>query len=421
MTTMTGSAAAEAARLRELHSYGVLDSAAERDFDDIAVLAGQVCATPIALVTLVDEDRQWFKAHVGLPVCQTSRDSSFCAHAIHGDGILEVPDALLDARFADNPLVLGDPHIRFYAGAPLVTPSGHALGSLCVIDRVPRRLSDAQRDALLILARHVVAELELRRYAHAVTTVNARLQAADRLKDDFLARITHELRTPMTTINGYLEMLADGGLDGEATAQAMAVIRRSSTRLTSLVEDMLVAAQFSTTGMALHIAPLNLSALAHAAVTANAPLAQARGLSLQVQTAGPVPAAGDHARLSQALDRLVLNAIKFTPAGSVTVRAMLDDFDHPALEVSDTGIGIPLEDQHTVLLPFRRTRAVEDQQITGAGLGLSIVKAVVDAHDGELSIDSAPGVGTSIRLTLPAPHPSATSWQQPSTSVAPPR
>ncbi len=154
----------EAARLAVLREYGVLDSLPEPQFDDIAFLASYICGAPIALVSLVDEDRQWFKAKVGIDVAETSRDVAFCAHAIlHPSDLFVVPDALADRRFATNPLVREEPHIRFYAGAPLVSPEGMPLGTLCVFDHVPRMLSEAQTRALGALAREVVIHLELRR------------------------------------------------------------------------------------------------------------------------------------------------------------------------------------------------------------------------------------------------------------------
>jgi PAS domain S-box-containing protein len=156
----------ERERLAALRGYDVLDTPPEQTFDDLALLAAQICGTPISLVSLVDEDRQWFKARVGTETTATTRDVSFCAHAIVGEGMLEVPDTELDPRFLDNPYVTGDDdEIRFYAGAPLVTEEGAALGTLCVLDRRPRRLSEHQREALEALARQVVAQLELHRAA----------------------------------------------------------------------------------------------------------------------------------------------------------------------------------------------------------------------------------------------------------------
>lgn len=159
----------EAARLLALQSYDIMDSAREARYDDITLLASQICRTPIALITLIGEDRQWFKATLGIDATEIRRDLAFCAHAIVApDRVLTVTDARLDARFADNPLVTGEPHVRFYAGAPLVSADGHALGTLCVIDREPRQLDPDQKDALLALSRQVMALLEERRTSAAL-------------------------------------------------------------------------------------------------------------------------------------------------------------------------------------------------------------------------------------------------------------
>jgi two-component system, sensor histidine kinase len=213
----------EAERLAALQRYDILDTDPEQALDEVVQLAATICGTPIALISLVDSSRQWFKARVGLTVMETPRDVSFCAHAICGDGLFIVPDAHRDARFLANPLVLGDPHIRFYAGAPLTTPDGLNLGTLCVIDSRPRELDRVQRDALSALARQAMIQLELRRHVGRANT------------------ITHDLRTPLTSIRGSIGLLASGAV-GDLTPEArelVAVAERNSVRLMSLIDEFL--------------------------------------------------------------------------------------------------------------------------------------------------------------------------------------
>lgn len=169
----------EGERLTALHRYRVLDSTPEEAFDELARLAAMICGTPIALISLVDASRQWFKARIGLEPVETSRDLSFCAHALHCDDVFVVHDTLSDPRFRENPLVTADPKIRFYAGAPLITPEGLKLGTLCVIDRRPRVLNDEQSGALRALARQVMVQLELRRQIVERTVAKGRLRESE--------------------------------------------------------------------------------------------------------------------------------------------------------------------------------------------------------------------------------------------------
>jgi GAF domain-containing protein len=187
----------EAARLAALRSYRILDTEAEQSFDDLTLLASQICGAPIAAISLIDDHRQWFKSRVGLEITEAPRDVAFCVHAITQRSMLVVPDALADERFRDNPLVTGEPHVRFYAGAPLVTPDGHALGTLCIVDRVPRTLSDHERQALDALRRQVEAQLELRRNLQELKRALAARDIAEAAQDQLIK----ELRASVAQIN----------------------------------------------------------------------------------------------------------------------------------------------------------------------------------------------------------------------------
>ncbi len=194
----------ETERLRALRRYKILDTKPEERFDDLTELAAIICGVPISLMTLIDADRQWFKSKVGLEMQETPRAQAFCTHAIMQPDMFVVSDASKDARFAQNPLVTGDPHIRFYAGAPLVSSDGHVLGTMCVIDREPRELNEEQLRALRILSRQVVYHMEMR---NNLEELKAGLKARDQARgpsgdaaadlDEIIAgleRTTKELR-----------------------------------------------------------------------------------------------------------------------------------------------------------------------------------------------------------------------------------
>lgn len=167
----------EAERLKALYEYEILDTQAEKAYDDLTRLATYICRTPIAAITLIDSDRQWLKSKIGISESQTPRDVAFCSHAILESGIMVVPDALDDVRFRDNPLVTDGPKLRFYAGSPITTSGGYKLGTLCVIDTVPRELSNGQMAALRVLGRQVMMQMELRRENRELRAKVAELEA----------------------------------------------------------------------------------------------------------------------------------------------------------------------------------------------------------------------------------------------------
>jgi GAF domain-containing protein len=199
----------ETDRLRALRSYKILDTKPEERFDELTQLAAIICGVPISLISLLDADRQWFKSRFGLDVEETPRAQAFCTHAIMQPEMFVVPDAAKDERFARNPLVTGDPHIRFYAGAPLATRDGHLLGTLCVMDRQPHTLTKEQKTALEILARQVIANIELRSNLQELRDALAARDAADGPSGEAAAGLD-EIMAKLQTVVSDLRAVREG-------------------------------------------------------------------------------------------------------------------------------------------------------------------------------------------------------------------
>lgn len=196
----------EAERIAALNKYQILDTLPEDEYDAITLIASQICGTPIALISLIDPTRQWFKSHHGLDVTETDRDIAFCVHAINEpENLLIIKDASLDERFHDNPLSVSDPNVIFYAGAPLVTPDGYPLGTLCVIDHEPGELDEEQQNALRALAGQVIVLLELRAKNRLLELKNDEISRLNQNLDAFTYRLSHDLKTPIRGIKSITE------------------------------------------------------------------------------------------------------------------------------------------------------------------------------------------------------------------------
>ncbi len=390
--------AGEARRLAALRGLELLDTPSEERFDRITRIAAHTFGVPIALVTLVDHERQWFKACLGLETRQTSRTSSFCARAVESATTLVVTDALTDPRFAANPLVTGDPHIRFYAGHPVRAPTGELVGSLCVIDRVARTFGPAEIDALVDLAALVEAELRSQVFQQAVDA----LQEVDHLTLQFVSAASHELRSPLTSVLGYLEVLltgAAGTLDDVQTGY-LEVANRNALRLQHLVQDLLTVSRLQSG--ALHIVPatMEVDRAVENVVSDLAPEAAAKEVSVEVSGRKGATVVADPLRVEQMIRNLLGNAIKFSDdCGKVCVTI---DVRGPiaTITVDDDGPGVPADELERLGEPFFRASNVA--AVEGTGLGLLITRQLAEAHGGSLVAHSELGFGATFVLELPA-------------------
>ncbi|WP_230879466.1 GAF domain-containing sensor histidine kinase [Planomonospora sp. ID67723] len=392
----------EAARLRELEDLQALDAPLEPDFQSIAELAASICRTPIALVTLVGKDWQHFRGRSGFDTPELERRIGFCPYVVSGGEPLEVPDALADPRFQDDPLVAGEPHLRYYAGVPLSGGRGHTLGTVCVLDYRPRRLAPEQHRTLGVLASHAAALLELHRHARQAGEVARRLQDVEELKQQFLRSVNHELRTPLTSIRSYLQLIQDGGLDEPTERNFLGVIERNSERLLSLLDELLLMASLNAHTAVFTPERANLSAVTREAVDISMAKAGRRDQALRMHAPAEVPVWADAGRLRHALVHLLDNAVKFTPAGG-RIDVVVTPGPGPRVEIHDTGIGIGAEDLEHVFEDFYRAPEAESQAIGGTGVGLSIVNKIIQLHGGAIRMNSKPHEGTCVQISLPDP------------------
>ena len=386
----------EKARLNALHRYDVLDTDAEKVFDDLTELASEICGTPIALISLIDTDRQWFKSKVGLGADETHRDIAFCAHAIHQEAVFEVSDTFLDERFKDNPLVTESPNIRSYAGTPLITPEGYAIGTLCAISDKPKKLNEHQLKALKTLGNQVITQLQLRLKIKEVELANER-------KTDFLSILSHELRTPLNAIISFSQLMI-----GDRTfvlpdkqRKYLKHLDYSGRRLLSLVNSVLDLNKIESGNLSLDYRSLHSKTFFDSIHSIVQTLATKKSLlvNFSCDTNSIDYFQMDETRLSQIILNLVSNAIKFSAnQKTIDIRIELSS-SRLVIVVRDEGIGIAEKDLHLIFEKFQQIRPNENEE--GSGLGLMITKNLVELMHGKIKLSSQLGKGTLFKVTLP--------------------
>lgn len=428
----------EKERLALLQSYSILDTQPEKDYDNLTKLAAEICQTPISLITLLDDKRQWFKSHYGLEVSETPIEDAFCAHAITGnDSIFITKDAREDNRFHKNPLVTGEPNIVFYAGIPLKNANGLPLGTLCVIDDKPRTLTESQKESLNVLSEQVINLLELRKNKLELERAHKKLkkfskklerkvfQRTNQLEiktiklelinndlESFNHICSHDLQEPLRKIQMFISQVSDTEFDNlsEEGKHKLERIDLSAARMRNLIQDLL--AYGSTETIDNSLTTVSLKKLVDEVKDVLSEELKEHKTVLRVQkdceiTVRPI-------QFKQLLFNLFTNAIKFSkredkPVIKVSGK-IVEGSDYPELElaeekrysrilVSDNGIGFDQKYERKVFEIFQRLHSDEEYQ--GTGIGLAIVKRIITTHNGQIRVESSLGNGATFEIFIP--------------------
>ena len=382
----------EDARLAAVHRYDVLDTPPDGAFDRITALAARICHVPISTITIVDQDRIWFKSTHGVEVEEIGRDPGLCASAVIDFEPYVVTDAATDARAMNNPLVRGELGLRFYVGVPLTTAEGHRLGTLNVIDVAPREISDEELAYLEDLAAIVVDELELRLAARRSVADEASREAAE-FRETLMDGISHEMRTPISVLQGIV------GLDPHDADLEVGDLQRMMGRhvlhLEWLVNQYLDFTQLEA-GREPHLSaePLDLADVAREAAELGD-----EEIAIEVELVGdPPPALASRSRTLQILNELLNNARRVTPTGAaVTVSVGSTEEGEVFVSIADEGPGLSAEEAERAFERFYRGSVG-----SGSGIGLYVSRALAEAQHGRLVLESTADPGARFTLVLPA-------------------
>lgn len=389
----------EKERISALETYGIMGSEPEKDFDDLTTLAAEICQTPVALVTILGEEKQWFKSRFGTEITETPKDLSFCSHTIlENGGIMIVNDAREDNRFADNPLVTDDTKVIFYAGVPLINPEGYALGTICVIDHEQKTLNESQINALRILGKQALHQLELRRKMIQLENSNAALSEANSFIEKFASRAAHDIKNPLSSIIISAESLQKK-LEAEGNERSVRLINialRSAKNLVTYVDDMLSYSKAPSNLIAKQDV-FGLDALLDKVIQMlNVPKIY------NITRPQNVLIKGSRIALEQILLNLLSNAIRYNDKQAPEIIIdFKEDLTKYNFSIIDNGIGIAKEELSKIFEAGYASTRKDRFNENGNGLGLDSVFSLVTKLKGEINVTSTLGKGTNISFSLP--------------------
>lgn len=382
----------EKERLKELYRFAILDTEQEQDFEHLVQLASQICDVPMSLVSLVDADRQWFKAKVGIADDETDRRVSFCAHAILNDGVFEVKDATSDNRFFDNPLVTGNPNIRFYAGMPLVTENGYKLGTFCILDSKPRDLTPTQEFSLKTLAHQAMSLLNLR-------VKNMELNRVNNLQNKLISIIAHDVRNPLASLKGIIELRQTDIITEEEADEMLGLASGQLEATIDMVANLIDWGKLQMRKDNSFLKEVNLKKCISNVLQNFQAIADDKKIEFIIDADDSIPCLTDETGFNFVLRNLISNSVKFTENGTIKISAQKQG-DQLKLKITDTGKGFEKHTFDTLFQQQKHYPSPGTRNEPGSGLGLSLIKDYLDKIGGSIQIESEQGQGTEVIVVL---------------------
>ena len=391
----------EEERIKALESYSILDSLPEVDYQNLSMIASQICETPIALIGFIDKERQWMKSSIGLDIVSNLRDFTFCGHAINDpNDMMIIPDARVDVRFQDNPSVIGQPNIVFYAGIPLKNNDGLPLGTICVLDHKPKILSPDQIESLKALSEQVMRLLELRLNKLQLEKSLIELEKKNVALEKFAYIAAHDLKSPLANISGLTDFFADSYdkiLDDEGK-EIINLVKNSSTKLKEMIDSLLeftkanVLERENDTEISIIALQKEISDLF--AFQSNCTITFQSNINFLV---------GNKTAIEQILINLVTNAIKYNDKNNIEIIIEIQKImNQYQISVSDNGRGISKEHHAIIFEVFEVVGDLDRFGVKGTGIGLATVKNLVETLNGQISVVSEMGVGSTFKVTIPS-------------------
>jgi signal transduction histidine kinase len=389
----------EKERIKALKALNILDSEPEREYDELTQLAAYICDTPVAFISLIDKDRQWFKSKVGLDTCETKRSISFCTHAIQQPEIVyEVEDASKHETFMDNPFVT-DKGVRFYAGASLIHESGHVLGTICVIDFEPKKLSDQQKLALKNLSNQAVKLLELRSRNQNLREVQHNLKEKNAQLKNFAGVVSHDMKMPLSNIIITIDILKSKyakALD-ETGFNYLNNLKQSAFKMSDYISNILthyesdeITENQPKEEVDVHELLENIIELLDVNDNCEINLPE-KNMFIKCNTAA----------IEQILLNLIGNSLKYNDKEKIVIDInVTQDDNYYYFTVTDNGIGIPKEKQKDIFKLFSTVADRDRRGQKGNGIGLSTVRKLINNLGGSVNIDSEEGVFTKFAFSI---------------------